>query len=93
MKNDFKFYKRPGADREEWYRLVITDDEADPFIEHTWSYHNADGSMEMSSGRACIPISDFLSNEYPKEAQMHFRKLLATMAPPTSWGLWWRLPA
>ena len=81
MKNDIKFYNQPGADREDWYRLVIPDDEADPFIEHTWTYHNADGSMEMNSGRACIPISDFLSKEYPKEAKTHFRKLLATMAP------------
>ena len=80
MKNDIKFYNQPGADREDWYRLVIPDDEADPFIEHTWTYHNADGSMEMNSGRACIPISDFLSKEYPKEAKTHFRKLLATIA-------------
>jgi hypothetical protein len=85
MKNDIKFYNQPSADREDWYRLVIPDDEADPFIEHTWTYHNADGSMEMNSGRACIPISDFLSKEYPKEAKTHFRKLLATMAPGESY--------
>ena len=85
MKNDIKFYNQPSADREDWYRLVIPDDEADPFIEHAWTYHNADGSMEMNSGRACIPISDFLSKEYPKEAKTHFRKLLATMAPGESY--------
>jgi len=33
MKNDIKFYNQPGADREDWYRLIIPDDEADPFIE------------------------------------------------------------
>ena len=85
MKNDIKFYNQPSADREDWYRLVIPDDEADPFIEHTWTHHNADGSMEMNSGRACIPISDFLSKEYPKEAKTHFRKLMATMAPGESY--------
>ena len=85
MKNDIKFYNRPSADREDWYRLVVPDDEADPFIEHTWTYHNADGSMEMNSGAACIPISDFLSREYPEEAKTHFRKLLATMAPGESY--------
>ena len=85
MKNDIKFYNQPGADREDCYRLVIPDGGADPFIEHTWTYHNADGSMEMNSGRACIPISDFLSKEYPKEAKTHFRKLMATMAPGESY--------
>ena len=79
MKNDIKFYNQPSNDREDWYRLVVPDDEADPFIEHTWSYRNADGSMEMNSGRACITIPDFLSREYPEEAKTHFRKLLATM--------------
>jgi hypothetical protein len=85
MKNDIKFYNQSGVDREDRYRLVIPDDEADPFIEHTWTYHNADGSMEMNSGRACIAISDFLSKDHPKEAKTHFRKLLATMAPGESY--------
>ena len=34
---------------------------------------------------ACIPISDYLSKEYPKLAKTHFRKLLATMAPRESY--------
>ncbi|MFZ1109065.1 MAG: hypothetical protein WAN43_12075 [Rhodomicrobium sp.] len=85
MENDIKFYNQPSAGREDWYRLVIRDDDADPFIEHTWSYRNPDGTMEMYTGRACIPILDFLSKEYPKEAKSHFRKLLATMAPGESY--------
>jgi len=85
MKNDIKFYNQPSADREDWYRIVVPGDEADPFIEHTWAYRNADGSMEMNSGRECITISEFLSREYPEEAKTHFRKLLATMSQEESY--------
>jgi hypothetical protein len=80
MTSEVKFYTHPGNEREDWYRLVVSDDGATNFVEHTWSYHNTDGAMEMNSGRLCIPVSEFLSKEYPEEAKAHLRKLLSTMS-------------
>ena len=78
MQNDVKFYNQPSAGREDWYRLVIPDDEADPFIEHTWTYRNADGSMEMNSGRACIAISDFP----PRNTRRTQKRISVSFWPP-----------
>ncbi|MGO9173629.1 MAG: hypothetical protein ACLP7P_16940 [Rhodomicrobium sp.] len=78
MTEEIEFYSRASGTlgkREDWYRLVVPDDGTSPFVEHAWAYHNADGDTEFN-GSSSIPVSDFLSKEYPEDAKMSLRWLL-----------------
>jgi len=62
---------------------VVPDDGTDPFVEHTWAVHNADGHTEYN-GTSSIPVGDFLSKEYPEEAKISLRWLLTAKPPGSS---------
>jgi hypothetical protein len=64
-----------SGNKENWYKLVAPDDGTDPFVEHAWAIHNADGAT-LFNGESSISVSDFLSEGYPEEAKMSLRRLL-----------------
>jgi hypothetical protein len=64
-----------SGNEENWYKLVAPDDGTDPFVEHAWAIHNADGDTKFN-GESRMPVSDFLTKGYPEEAKMSLRRLL-----------------
>ncbi|MGO8779294.1 MAG: hypothetical protein ACLQKK_10340 [Rhodomicrobium sp.] len=74
------FYSRASGtlgNKEDWYRLVVLQDGATPFVQHAWAVHDADGATEFN-GEYSISVSDFLSKAYPEDAKMSLRWLLTS---------------
>jgi hypothetical protein len=73
----------PSGNQENWYRLVVPDDGTDPFVEHAWAIHNADGETKFN-GQSRMSVSDFLSKGHPEEAKMSLRRLLTSKSSGSS---------
>ncbi len=86
MADEVVFYSHASGtsgNEENWYKLVAPDDGTEPFVEHAWVIHNADGETEFN-GESSISVSDFLSEEYPENAKMCLRRLLRSKSSGSS---------
>jgi hypothetical protein len=80
------FYSRasgPLGNKEDWFSLVVPDDGTDPFVEHVWAIHNANGDTEFN-GQSSMSVSDFLSKGYPEDAKKRLRGLLTSKSSGSS---------
>jgi hypothetical protein len=80
MPDGIVFFSHAGGtsgNEENWYKLVAPDDGTDPFVEHAWAIHNANGETKYN-GERHMSVSDFLSKGYPEEAKMRLRRLLTS---------------